>query len=572
MNPGRGASQVEVGAIRRARRTYDVAILGGGLAGLTLAIQLKRARPQTDVVVLEKREGPAPEAAFKVGESTVPSGAHYFAEIVGMRDHLELEQLIKCGLRFFSPAGDNADITRRLEYGPPLYPPHDNYQIDRGRFENELATRAREQGVDLLQGARVGDVELGGERHAVAFTELGREGSLEARWVVDATGRASLLERKLDLSEEIPHTINASWLRLAGGLDLEQWGAADEAWMGRMTEPGIRQFSTNHLLGEGYWVWLIALSSGAISIGLCADPRWHAWEEMNELDRLMSWFDSHEPQLAASLRPRLDDVQDFLRVQDFAYGVQRVLSPERWCLVGEAGAFADPFYSPGSDFIGYSNSFSCDVIRRDLDGEEVAERIEWFNSFYLRTFRKTIAFYTDQYQIFGNPQVTTVKLAWDGFLNHWAPTLLMAQNRIADLEFMRSVDEDVERGYRLNERVQEVLRAWHRAENPPLEGKMTAAALVKPFLEVLVGMTQEYDEEALRAACAHHADSAEGFAVQIFHRAARALGHELDESTPVDPYAVGPDPERWERDGVFARGLTLEQARARAEGVETLWT
>ena len=53
---------------------FDVAILGGGLAGLTLAIQLKQMRPQTTVVVLEKREGPAPLAAFKVGESTV--GAH----------------------------------------------------------------------------------------------------------------------------------------------------------------------------------------------------------------------------------------------------------------------------------------------------------------------------------------------------------------------------------------------------------------------------------------------------------------------------------------------------------------
>src|SRR4029077_11160525 len=83
--------------------SYDVAILGGGLAGLTLALQLKRARPETSVFVAEKRAGPAPEAAFKVGESTVELSADYFARVCGMRDHIERDQLFKAGLRFFFP-------------------------------------------------------------------------------------------------------------------------------------------------------------------------------------------------------------------------------------------------------------------------------------------------------------------------------------------------------------------------------------------------------------------------------------------------------------------------------------
>ena len=89
MADDRSVSSLEIRPLNVARERYDVVIMGGGLAGLTLAIQLKNRRPDTAIAVLEKREGPAPLAAFKVGESTVPSGAHYFEKVVGMEDHLK---------------------------------------------------------------------------------------------------------------------------------------------------------------------------------------------------------------------------------------------------------------------------------------------------------------------------------------------------------------------------------------------------------------------------------------------------------------------------------------------------
>lgn len=56
-NPGRGTPA----------GSYDAIVLGGGLAGLTLALQIKKARPNTSVLVLERRPHPVPEARAQGG-------------------------------------------------------------------------------------------------------------------------------------------------------------------------------------------------------------------------------------------------------------------------------------------------------------------------------------------------------------------------------------------------------------------------------------------------------------------------------------------------------------------------
>ncbi len=571
MSIERGKSIVEIGAFRPPADRYDVAILGGGLAGLTLSIQIKLARPETRVVVLEKREGPAPLAAFKVGESTVASGAHYFSEVVGMREHLEQTQLKKCGLRYFLPAEGNGDITMRAELGVPFFPPHDNFQIDRGLFENKLAARARALGVDVQQGARVQEVELGTDAHRVSFEQFDSVSSLTTHWVVDASGRAAIVKRKLGLAADCGHHINSAWFRLGGGLDLEDWGRHDAAWMARMSEPGIRKLSTNHLMGEGYWVWLIPLSSGPISIGVCADPRIHPYEEINEFERLLAWLHKHEPQLAATVAARQDDIEDFLRVTDFAYGVKQAFSTDRWSLVGEAAAFADPFYSPGSDFIGYSNTFTADLVVRDLDGESISDRADYYNEMYQRLFDYVISRYRDSYPLFGNPRVLSGFLTWDFYASHVGYNLIFTQNRATDLEFMKRADEYLGQLEQLGINMHKLARDWHaieQAEQAPVMPVPPAVA-IQGFL----GLVKEYpDDTSLLDALRENVRNSEAMAIAIFERAARTLPQSLPTDRAINPYVVGLDPARWETDGLFdSGGMTVDEARQIVDGIDRIW-
>ena len=78
-----------------------------------------------------------------------------------------------------------------------------SFQLDRGRFENMLLQLARSSGTEVLDDCSVRAIELGNTHHAVTLTTGSTTRTVTARWVVDASGRASLLKRKLGLARPV---------------------------------------------------------------------------------------------------------------------------------------------------------------------------------------------------------------------------------------------------------------------------------------------------------------------------------------------------------------------------------
>ena len=470
-------------------RQHDVIILGGGLAGLSLAMQLKQRDPGIDLAVLERRAHPVREAAFKVGESTVEIGATYFADVLGLREHLETQQIRKFGFRFFFSEG-RTEIDRCTELGVSQLLPVPSWQLDRGRFENFLGEEARRLGVHFHDAATVRGVEFGAgeDPHAVSFESAGDSATLSARWVVDASGRAGLLKRKLGLAQTNDHDANAVWWRVDGFVDPQLW-SDDAEWQARCTPPD-RWRSTNHMCGPGYWFWLIPLSSGAHSLGIVCDAKMHPLDTMNTHEKATAWLREHQPRMAEALDKPEHGLQDFLFLRHFSYGCKQVFSGDRWALTGEAGVFLDPFYSPGSDFIAMSNTLICDLIGKDRAGQHFAPYADIYQQLYFSFYENTLTLYQDQYPLFGDAQVMPVKVIWD-YTYYWALLApLFCGGKLTDIPLLGKLRPQFERGRDLNLAMQAFLRGWGernvaaRIEGSPLDGRFLNQHNIEWFHEM----------------------------------------------------------------------------------------
>ncbi len=480
-------------------RTHDVVIMGGGLAGLTLALQLKRRFDGIDVLVLERRGHPVPHAAHKVGESSVEIGAHYFDTVLGLKPHMQGAQLRKFGFRFFFSEG-RRDIDQVTEIGASRYLAVPSYQIDRGIFENYLAEEAARRGVRFVDNAMVRQIELAEEGrealHRLEWSQDGEKHAAQARWVVDACGRAGIIKRKLGLAQPNEHHCHAVWFRINDRIDLDHWSDNLE-WRERC-DPQARWLSTNHLCGAGYWAWLIPLASGSHSVGIVADPRIHPLDTMDTFEKSMDWFEKYQPRLFDELDGKRHLLQDFMFFRKFSYGCKQVFSGNRWALTGEAGLFLDPFYSPGSDFIAMGNSYITDLIAHDRAGHALEARAQLYDQIYHSFYESTLALYQDQYALFGDPEVLPPKVIWD-YSYYWGVLAqIFFHDRLTDLALLGSLKDELQHCQRLNVAVQQFLREWSGVSAKRNPAAMLDHAALPWFAELNRSLNDTLDDDAFR--------------------------------------------------------------------------
>lgn len=449
------------------KQEYDVVIAGGGLAGLTLSIQLKQTNPNISILILESRDRAAATAAHKVGESTVELATHYFREVLNLKDYLEAFELPKHGLRFFFTDEKKDELSNRVELGPRLRLPVPSHQLDRGTFENYLEKLTKEMGNDFLLAARAKDVVINKDGlHDVIYAHERTDKIVKAKWLVDATSRISLLKKKFGFQKEAPHNVNAAWFRVKGVVDIDEW-SENKQWQ-TFLAPKLRYLSTVHFMDKGYWLWVIPLGSKNTSIGIVADDDIHPFDTINTYEKAVAWIQKHEPQAAKFVCPPKEELLDFRVLKHFAHDSKRLYSAERWAVTGEAGVFLDPFYSPGSDFIALNNTWLSDLILRSLADEDISVRAQVYEQTHLSWFASWLPIYQDKYKLMGNTQIMVFKIFWDWAIYWSVPCLLFTNGGFTDLKILKTLfvgDNALGLKFqRLNKVVQDMFLDWQPHE------------------------------------------------------------------------------------------------------------
>ena len=518
---------------------YDVVITGGGLAGLTLALQLNRLRPGMSILILEKRKENASAATHKVGESFSELAAYYFREVLGLRDYLHKHQLCKFGFRYFLSPEYADDITKRVELGSRIFNPFPSHQVDRGHLENDMVELCKNQGVEILLGAKVTGIELSKSGHCIQYEKDDTPQHAIAKWMVDASGRSSLLRRKLKLEKEIDHNINAAWFRFDAKIDIDYW-SEDLEWR-RFVDPGLRRLATNHLVGEGYWVWIIPLLDGRTSVGIVADPRYHPFSGFNSFDKAMGWLEQHEPHAARMLAPHWSKQMDFKVMKDFAYDSKQFFSSDKWALAGEAATFLDPLYSPGYDFIALSNTWISDLIVRNLDGEDVAFRILLYDHAYKQLVRGWASIYIDMYGLLGRTQIMLMKIIWD-WASYWAvPIPLFVNKGYIDIGIMKQYGSNAKsigrRFTMLNESMQQLFLKWAEYPSSNPSGNQLNVFDLDCMHRFQSEIGNTYEQDQLIPKIESNMIVLEQIAAEIFRRASNQV-NETPVTMRVDPYLM----------------------------------
>ncbi|YCM46522.1 NAD(P)/FAD-dependent oxidoreductase [Verrucomicrobiaceae bacterium 227] len=386
---------------------YDVVIVGGAFSGASSAILLKRTLPDLRVLIIERAE------VFdrKVGESTSEVAGCFLTRVLKVGMHLSRQHVAKHGLRLWFHKDTEDKPGSSTEIGPSFQVRVSTFQLNRVVLDAELLRQAVELGCEVVRPATIKKLELGGVgKNQVTYK--GGDGEIHevsAGWVIDASGKACLVAklRKTWHSHTEAHPTSAMWTRFQDVcyLDSPEGEAQLEgASSGMVTQRG---FATNHLMGYGWWCWIIPLDNGEVSAGLTWDQRIFtppAGDSMSE--RVKKHLLQHP--IGRVMFENATAVENDNRYyKGLAYYSDEVAG-DGFTLVGDATGFMDPLYSQGLDFCAHTVYSSFALIRDYYTGDcecletQVSTKNSEFTTSYFRWFE---SLYRDKYYYLGDAEI-----------------------------------------------------------------------------------------------------------------------------------------------------------------------
>ena len=331
----------------------QVVVIGAGPSGAIAAALLKRQGH--DVLIIERQLFPR----FSIGESLL-SHCLDFVEEAGMLDAVEAAGFqVKNGAAFaWGERYTHFDFGDTFSNGKPT-----TFQVQRATFDKLLADQAELQGVEIRYQEEITAVNFDGPQPQLrARREDGSEYTLEADFVLDASGYGRVLPRLLDL--EAPSNFP---IRQAVFTHIED--RIDDKHFDR--EKILVSIHPTH---RDIWFWLIPFSDGRCSLGVVASAE-HFQDKPEDLEACLRAFIDETPSLSGLLQNAVWDTPA-RTINGYSANVKTLHGPG-FALLGNAAEFLDPVFSSGVTIAMRSASMAAGLLHRQLQGETV----DWHTEF-----------------------------------------------------------------------------------------------------------------------------------------------------------------------------------------------
>jgi len=311
-----------------AALNYDIIIIGGGPVGTTAATFLTGKGYK--VCLVEKTEHPR----FHIGESLLPMNLPILKRL-GVLEQVKDIGIIKHGAEFNNFDSKSQQWQTATFYFEKAFNkeyPY-AYEVKRSEFDSILFANCKNNGVTLLTNSRVTDVKFPTPgkvlvQYKTAESEDVKQ-TLQARYVIDASGRDSLLSRKMNLKEKNPdHQSSAIFGHFA---NVERRSGRDEG--------NISIYWFKH-----GWFWMIPLSDGSMSVGAVCWPEYLKTIKGSTEDFLWQTI-----ALNSAVAARMEGAEHLGEIRvtgNFAY-TSKTMWGRDFMLLGDAFAFVDPVFSSG---------------------------------------------------------------------------------------------------------------------------------------------------------------------------------------------------------------------------------
>ncbi len=305
-----------------APETCDVVIIGGGPGGSTAAALL--ARRGYKVIALEKAHHPR----FHIGESLLPMNLPVF-ERLGVLEKVRELGVFKAGADF---EADNERGYSTFAFSRAIgnSPPH-SFQVWRQDFDKMLYDHARGSGADAREGHEVLKAEQTGPRETLleVRTDEGRAYAIQARYLIDASGRDAFLAARKKLRRK-----NAR----------HQSAAIFAHFRGAELRPGVDSGNVSVYRFDHGWMWMIPLPDGVMSVGAVCWPEYLKQRKGRTANFLIETLQK-SPGLWRRMQ-RAELISEVRVTGNYSYDSTTMGGPG-WVLVGDAFAFLDPVFSSG---------------------------------------------------------------------------------------------------------------------------------------------------------------------------------------------------------------------------------